>query len=199
MRAKFIGIAACLMLSACSPPGLVAGGIKPANPDFYKDLPEKFKLKGKVAVGEVTSELKDYGWLANHDTVRPEVYKEALKSILDTGKVLAHGKPKYVLTARIMDKQYTSTGMMHITTGAAVAYRVVEVGSENEVFAKTITSAFEKKKGFLEDANPAMKRATGAAFGENAVQLVRELVNVVPVDPKDPATIPLHRLKGAAK
>ncbi len=191
-------LVALLLLSGCAT-GIDSGSIQPAKADFEKELPETFKLKGKVELGEVTSVYETNKWLMTNDKMTPEAFKGALNRMLGQAKILSRGKGKYILTARIMDYRYPSMGMMHVTAGAAVAYRVVEADTEKEVYSKTITSAFEKKKGLFADAQPTKIQATATAFAENAVQLARELADIVPVDKNDTSTIPLNKLKGAVK
>lgn len=193
MKRAVAVLAGCLAVSACSLPGSM---YHPAQADFYKDLPQSYPVKGKVQVKDVSSALGKY------DMVSAEGYREGLERILNSARMTYNDETKvrdgaqYALNAKIMDHDLPSHGMMHVTCGAAVSYQLIDLKTENEVYSKTITSTFEQKKGFFEDAGPVMQQACGIAFGENAVQLVRELTLFNPKQP-DPATTPIRRLKGA--
>ena len=200
MLKKLLVISACLMLTACKPHGVTSEQVKPANADFYKELPSVSPLRGKIGLGEITSYYPEdtAALLIDVDRVSPESYTSALTRMLGEAHLLSKEKPHYILSARIMDKQYPSSGMMHVTAGVAILYRLVEVGTQRVIFSKTLTSTYEVTFMFLGDPNQPRHQAVGMAFGENAAQLIREL-SKLNLDNKDPdtSTMPIRRLKGA--
>lgn len=62
-------------LSACAQP-LPPSAYTPANPDFYKDMPERYYLKGRVAMGEAVNSYDPKG------RVTGAAYGEALAHVL---------------------------------------------------------------------------------------------------------------------
>ncbi len=124
-------LGACVLLTACEE-GLPSSAYRPASADFDKSLPSAFPLKGKIVLGTVTTALGKYAMIT------PKGFQPELGAVLKKAHMLTVDKEKaqYVLNARIMDYRWPSTGMMHVTCGAAVAYRLVTADSEREVFSK---------------------------------------------------------------
>jgi hypothetical protein len=166
MKKYLLLLPVLLCLSACAQP-LPSSAFAPANQDFYKDLPQDYYLKGKLAVGQVTNSYSP------KDIITGPAYGEAIATIFGNAGLIASGRPSYTLNAEIVDYRWPSSGFMHVTGGSAVKYSLVD-SSGREVFAKTVTSTQEIKKGIFEDTAPVMIHSLAMSLGENAAQAVRE-------------------------
>jgi hypothetical protein len=167
-RMKSSSLVMLLLLAACGAPPLASSLYKPADPWYRTDLPDHYFLKGKVGIGEVVNSHLD------DDIVTPEGYAEALERMLKEAGMLAQ-HPAYILNADIVDYRWPSTGILHITGGAAVKYTLVDAKTHKQAWQDTVTSTQKEHRDFLGDPATAMIHSLGLALGENAAQAIREL------------------------